>query len=72
MEIMSLGTYDGLVNLKNWLAPDHLAVIDVDASKYSALTGTDVWSLDNYVNFTLLNHANTVVYYDDNLQYTEG
>jgi len=70
-EYMELNTYDDLISLKNWITSDHLAVIAVDANQYSSLTSEDVWTLDNYVNPDT-NHANTIVGYDDNIEYTEG
>jgi len=69
-EYLELSTDDDLVSLKNWIASNHLAVIAVDAYKYDFLTSEDMWTLDNYV-VTELNHANTVVGYDDNMFYTE-
>jgi len=63
-------TDDDLISLKNWLASDHLAVISIDAGKYSYLTSGDFWTLDNYVN-PRTNHANTIVGYDDNIEYLE-
>lgn len=70
-QYMNVNTDLGLANLKNWIASDHLAVIGVDASKYSGLTSADMWTLDNYVNPSV-NHANTIVGYDDNVAYTEN
>jgi len=70
-EHLWLETDVGLTSLKNWLASDNLAVISVDSWKYSSLTSDDVWTLDNYVNPSE-NHANTVVGYDDDLEYTES
>jgi parallel beta-helix repeat protein len=69
-EQLMLTTDDGLLNLKNWLASDHLAVISVDGGQYSHLTSGDVWTLDTYAN-PVRNHANTIVAYDDNLAYIE-
>jgi hypothetical protein len=57
--------------LKNWIASDNLALIAVDANQYTKLTNADVWTLNNYVKPTV-NHANTVVGYDDNIEYTEN
>jgi hypothetical protein len=61
----------GLTDLKNWLAAGNLAAIAVDADQYSKLSNTDVWTINNYVTEDL-NHANTVVGYDDNIAYTEN
>lgn len=68
---LSLGSDSGLQSLKNLIASGNLATIGVDADKYSLLTPKDVWTLDNYANPDE-NHANTVVGYDDNFNYTEG
>jgi hypothetical protein len=70
-EYMDLRIDDYLTNLKNWIATDHLALIEVDANRYLGLTSTDFWTLDNYVN-PQVNHANTIVGYDDNIAYTEN
>ena len=69
-EYLELGTDDDLISLKNWIASDHLAVIAVDADQYASLTSKDFWTLDNYVS-PVVNHANTIVGYDDNIAYTE-
>ncbi|MBA7492494.1 hypothetical protein ES702_03044 [subsurface metagenome] len=69
-EYLEFNTEDDLTSLKNWIASDHLAVIGVDANKYSSLTSKDLWTLDNYVNPSI-NHANTIVGYDDNFVYME-
>jgi len=69
-EYVWLSTDDDLVSLKNWIASDHLAVIAVDANQYSSLTSKDIWTLDGYVNPSI-NHANTIVGYNDNMFYTE-
>jgi len=70
-EILELNTDEGLTSLKNWIASGHLAGITVDANQYSTLSNKDVWTLDWYENPSL-NHANTIVGYDDNLEYTEN
>jgi hypothetical protein len=70
-QIMNVNTPSGLANLKNWIASGHLATISVNASEYSFLTSTDMWTLDNY-NTEGTNHANTIVGYDDSINYTEG
>ena len=69
-EYLWLDTNDDITSLKNWIASDHLAVMAVDANKYLFLTSQDIWTLDNYV-VSELNHANTIVGYDDNISYTE-
>ena len=68
---MSLYSDSGLSNLKNFIAAGNLAIIGVDANKYSALTSADVWTLDGYTNPDV-NHANTIVGYDDSITYTEN
>ena len=70
-EYLYANTDDGLINLKNWLAAGNLAVIAVDADQYNKLTSTDFWTLDNYETEDL-NHANTIVGYDDNIAYIEN
>ena len=63
---------DGVLRLKNWLNTHTPAVIGVDAGQYNTLgQRNDTWTLDTYANPTV-NHANTVVGYDDNRWYTEG
>jgi hypothetical protein len=70
-EYMSLSTNADIISLKNWIASDNLAVIAVDADQYSNFPlGLDQWTLDNYENPSI-NHANTVVGYDDNYVYQE-
>ena len=64
-------TDEGITNLKNWLAAGNLAVIAVDADQYNNLTVADVWTSDNYQTEGL-NHANTIVGYDDTLSYMEN
>ncbi|MDD3492541.1 MAG: PKD domain-containing protein, partial [Candidatus Thermoplasmatota archaeon] len=60
-----------LEDLKTYLSGDHLAVISVNANYYSSLTGSDLWTVDNY-DGSSTNHANTLVGYDDNFgPYTE-
>ncbi|MCK4434812.1 C1 family peptidase, partial [Candidatus Bathyarchaeota archaeon] len=69
-ESLWFDTDEDLLDLKNWIASDNLAVISIDADKYSSLTGDDFWTLDNYVNPST-NHANTIVGYDDFILYEE-
>ncbi len=70
-ESMSLNTDIDITSLKNWIAADHLAMIAVDATQYDNFPiGLDEWTLDNYVN-PALNHANTIVGYDDDYTYQE-
>ncbi len=71
-ESMLLATDDNITSLKNWLASEHLAVIGVDGNQYDNFpTGLDEWTLDNYVEPIILNHANTIVGYDDDYIYME-
>src|SRR3972149_399511 len=70
-QYLSVTSDSGLASLKNWIASGNLAVISVDANKYSGLTSADVWTLDNYVSPST-NHANTIVGYDDSISYTES
>jgi C1A family cysteine protease len=70
-QYMSLSSDSGLTNLKNFLASGNLAVISVDANKYSGLTSADMWTLDNYANPNT-NHANTIVGYNDSISYVEN
>jgi len=69
-EFMWLSGDEDLTSLKNWIASDHLAVLAVDGYQYSNLTGDDVWTLDNYASPSE-NHANTIVGYDDSIEYVE-
>jgi hypothetical protein len=69
-EYMPLDTDGNITSLKNWIASDHLAVIIIDAGRYDYLTSQDVWTLDNYF-VSDLNHANTIVGYNDSISYTE-
>lgn len=70
-EYMFVETDADVQNLKIWLAAENLALIAVDANQYYYLTYDDVWTLDNYW-FPSVNHANTIVGYDDNIAYYEG
>ena len=70
LEYLELDSDDDLNSLKNWIVSDHLAIVAVDANRYSSLTSKDFWTLDNYVN-PVVNHANTIVGYDDSITYTE-
>ena len=70
-QYMDLSTDQGIANLKTWLASGHLATFGVDANKFPNLTSTDVFTVNNYVKPSV-NHAGTIVGYDDNLNYTEN
>lgn len=70
-ETMTVGTDEGIVNLKTWIDSGNLAVISVDANQYyTKLSSNDVWNL-SYTGGTT-NHANTIVGYDDHFTYIEG
>ena len=78
IQYLDIGTNQGLDSLKNWIAAGNLATIGVDAYKIenqtthvSLLTSDDMLTLDNYVSPNV-NHANTIVGYDDSITYTEG
>jgi hypothetical protein len=66
-----LDTSLGNVNLKNLLAAQNLATITVDANEFTNLSQNDVWTLENY-HVKELNHAGTIVGYDDNFSYNES
>ncbi len=70
-QYVSLTDDTGINNLKNILAGGNLASISVDANKFTNLSSNDVWTLDNY-NSPSINHAGTVVGYDDNFSYVES
>jgi hypothetical protein len=70
-EYLWLNNDDDLTSLKNWIASGNLAVLAVDGNKYSHLTDDDIWTLDTYTSPSE-NHANTIVGYDDSLEYMEG
>jgi nitrous oxidase accessory protein NosD len=56
---------NGISTLKNWLVSGNLAMIAVDAYKYSNLNSNDLWTTDTYKN-QQPNHANTIIGFDDN------
>ncbi|NLE04038.1 MAG: C1 family peptidase, partial [Crenarchaeota archaeon] len=62
---------EGIETLKTLLASQNLAVTAVDAYKFSTFTDNDVLTADLYVNVSL-NHAATIVGYDDNITYIEN
>jgi len=65
--IMILISDNKIKQLKTFLSNDRLAVIFIAASKYRDLTNDDLWTLDNYhYKISDINHANTIVGYDDN------
>lgn len=70
-QYMFFSSDSDIANLKSWIASENLAVIAMDANKYGGFASGDLWTLDNYVNPSV-NHANTIVGYDDNFTYTEA
>jgi hypothetical protein len=62
---------EGLANLKSLLASGNLALTAVDAYKFANFTDNDVLVVDRYVNLEL-NHAATIVGYDDSITYVEN
>ncbi|NLF87353.1 C1 family peptidase [Candidatus Bathyarchaeota archaeon] len=72
-------TTQGIESLKNWLAAGNLAIVGIDAidnlwnytGKKIALNSQDLMTTDTYV-FSGLNHAATVVGYDDLFTYVEN
>jgi len=76
-EYMDINTTEDIVSLKNWIAVGHLALIGVDGDllrydPYSnvGMTHKDILTLDGYID-PEVNHANTIVGYDDNIEYEE-
>ncbi len=70
-EYLYANTSEGLTSLKNWLASGNLALIGLDAYQFENLTRNDFWTVNNY-KAKDLNHANTIVGYDDNITYIEN
>ncbi len=58
----------GITSLKNWLAAGNLAVIALDAYEYDNLSAQDLLASYTF-DSSALNHANTIVGYDDNFAY---
>lgn len=69
-KFLDVDSSEGLTNLKSLLFNGNLAVTAVDAYKFQNLTDNDVLVADKYVNLSL-NHAATIVGYDDNIAYVE-
>ena len=67
-EYLIANTDAGITSLKNWLAAGNLALIAVDADQYDYLTSQDLWPTYTF-DEDALNHANTIVGYDDNYTY---
>lgn len=74
-QYLHVNTTEGLESLKNWLAAGNLAVIGLDASNnlvnFTATSNQDLLTTDNYV-LGCLDHAATIVGYDDSYAYTEN
>lgn len=74
-QYLYVNSTQSVTSLKNWLAADNLAIIAVDAyDNLLNLTNTsnqDLFTTDNYVNGEL-DHALTLVGYDDNFTYMEN
>jgi hypothetical protein len=71
---LSIDTTSGIQTLKNLLASGILVSIGIDADLFSGLTSNDFWTLDNYApaGASSINHANTIVGYDDSITYYES
>ena len=71
-KFLYVDTDNGILALKQFLYDGNLVSIGVDASQYDKFGAADLWTLDNYSDDPI-NHANTVVGYDDNFgPYTEN
>ena len=73
-QYLNFNSSSGIQCLKNLLAAGTLVSIGVDADLFTKFTSTDFWTLDNYspADNSSINHANTVVGYDDNIAYNES
>ncbi|HSV49211.1 MAG TPA: C1 family peptidase [Candidatus Acidoferrales bacterium] len=74
-QYLHVNTTQGIESLKNWLAAGNIAVIGIDASNnlvnFNATSNQDLFTTDNYV-VGCLDHAATIVGYDDSYAYTEN
>ncbi|HEY9760075.1 MAG TPA: hypothetical protein V6C97_33270 [Oculatellaceae cyanobacterium] len=74
-QYLHVNTTQGIDSLKNWLAAGNLAVIGLDASNnllnFTATSNQDLLTTDNYIT-GCLDHAATIVGYDDSFAYTEN
>ncbi len=61
----------GISSVKSLLADGNLVLIALDAYQYVNLTSEDVMTADNY-NSAILNHANTIVGYNESVTYMEN
>jgi C1A family cysteine protease len=61
---IDITTDEGITQLKNFIASENLAIIGVDANEYAMLSADDLWTSDTYA-VTSVNHANTIVGYDN-------
>ena len=64
-------TDEGVSNVKSLLADGNLVLIGVDANQFSNMTSQDIMTIDNY-DAGVVNHANTIVGYDDGVSYVEN
>ncbi len=71
---LNFNSSSGIQSLKNLMAAGTLVSIGVDSRLFSKFTNNDLWTLDNYApsENSSINHANTVVGYDDNFSYNEN
>jgi PKD repeat protein len=63
-EYLYANTDSGIASLKNWLASGNLALIAIDANQYDSLTSQDLIASYTFDRDSL-NHANTIVGYND-------
>lgn len=63
---MTISDDSDIETLKSLIARGYVVSIGVDAYRFSALNSNDVWDVDNYKQ-TTINHAVTVVGYDDSM-----
>ncbi len=73
-QYLNLNSSAGIQSLKNLLAGGTLVSIGIDADLFSNFTSNDFWTLDNYSppDNSSINHANTIVGYDDAILYNES
>ncbi len=74
-QYLYVNSTQGVTSLKNWLAADNLAILAIDATdNLQNLTGIstqDLLTTDNYID-KILDHAVTIVGYDDTFTYIEN
>ncbi len=73
-QYLNFNSSSGIQSLKNLLAGGTLVSIGVDSEFFSKFTNNDLWTLDNYApsGNSSINHAGTVVGYDDGFAYNES